>query len=83
MGVAGGVIIFLVWWWVVFLAVLPCSVRGRWESPDDGVKGAEPGAPVRPDLQKKIFLATKITAVLWIITVFAIQADFFDFKNRV
>jgi len=42
MNLAGAVVIFIVWWWVVFLGVLPMNVKGRWEAPDDGVEGADP-----------------------------------------
>lgn len=81
MNIAGAIVIFIVWWWVVFLAVLPRGVQGRWEAPDDGVKGAEPGAPVEPDLKNKAWLATKITAVLWAITVAIILSGIFQFRD--
>lgn len=81
MNIASGIVIFIVWWWVVFLAVLPRGVQGRWEAPDDGVKGAEPGAPVEPDIKNKAWLATKITAVLWVITVAIILSGIFQFRD--
>jgi predicted secreted protein len=81
MTIAGGVVIFIVWWWVAFLAVLPRGVESRWEAEDDGVKGADPGAPVQPDLKKKAWLATKITAVLWAITVAVILSGIFNFRD--
>ena len=81
MSIAGGVVIFIVWWWIAFLAVLPRGVQGRWEAPDDGVEGADPGAPVSPDLKSKAWLATKITAVLWVITVAIIMSGVFDFRD--
>ncbi len=82
MNVAGAIVIFLIWWWVVFLAVLPKGVEGRWEADeDDGVKGADPGAPVTPDLKAKAWLATKITFVLWAITVAIITSGVFNFRD--
>lgn len=81
MTIAGGVIIFIVWWWVAFLAVLPRGVESRWEVEDDGVKGADPGAPVQPDLKNKAWLATKITAVLWVITVAIILSGVINFRD--
>lgn len=81
MNIAGAIVIFIVWWWVVFLAVLPRGVQGRWEAPDDGVKGAEPGAPVEPDLKNKAWLATRITVVLWAITVAIILSGVFQFRD--
>ncbi len=81
MTIAGAVVIFIVWWWVAFLAVLPRGVESRWEAEDDGVKGADPGAPVKPDLKNKAWLATKITAVLWAITVAVILSGIFNFRD--
>lgn len=81
MNIASAIVIFIVWWWVVFLAVLPRGVQGRWEAPDDGVKGAEPGAPVEPQLKKKFWLATKITAVLWVLTVALILSGVINFRD--
>ena len=81
MNIAGGLVIFIVWWWVVFLAVLPRGVQGRWEAPDDGVEGADPGAPVEPQIKKKMWLATKITAVLWVLTVAVIMSGLFQFRD--
>lgn len=81
MNIAGAVVIFVIWWWVVFLAVLPKGVEGRWESDDDGVKGADPGAPVRPALKEKAWLATKITAALWAATVAIILSGVLNFRE--
>jgi predicted secreted protein len=50
-------VIFIISWWMVFLAALPIGVRGQHE---DGVPedGTEPGAPVHHMLPKKAFWAT-------------------------
>jgi len=81
MNIAGAIVIFLIWWWVVFLAVLPKGVEGRWEAEDDGVKGADPGAPVKPEIKAKAWLATKITVVVWAITVAIIVSGIFNFRE--
>ena len=81
MNPAGAIVIFLIWWWVVFLAVLPKGVMGRWESEDDGVEGADPGAPVKPEIKSKAWLTTKITVVLWAITVAIIMSGLFNFRE--
>ncbi len=67
MNAVGLIIIFLLSWWMIFFAVLPLGVRGRWESDDDGVKGAEPGAPAAPDLKKKIMITTGLAAIATVI----------------
>ncbi|WP_411816033.1 DUF1467 family protein [Hyphococcus sp. DH-69] len=79
MNPTGALVIFIVWWWVIFLAVLPRDIQGRWESPDDGVKGADPGAPVKPNIGAKAWLTTKITVVFWAVTVAIILSGIFKF----
>ncbi|MEM9705193.1 MAG: DUF1467 family protein [Pseudomonadota bacterium] len=67
MNIGGTIVIFIILWWVVFLALLPMGVTARWESEDDGVRGAEPGAPVDPQLKRKAIRATAIASILTII----------------
>lgn len=81
MNPAGAVVIFLIWWWVAFLAVLPRDIKGRWESEDDGVAGADPGAPVNPQLKQKAWLATKIAFILWAVTAAIILSGVFNFRD--
>jgi len=81
MNPAGAVVVFVIIWWTVFFAVLPWGVRGRWESEDDGVKGAEPGAPVTPHLKKKLLWTTGITAVLWAIAEAVIISGAISFRE--
>jgi predicted secreted protein len=73
----GAAIIFVLIWWLVFFAVLPWGVRGRWEKPDDGVAGAEPGAPVAPDLRRKALVTTGIALALTLVAVAAIAGGLF------
>ena len=63
----GALIVYLLVWWIVLFAVLPLGVRGRWESEDDGVAGAEPGAPVKPDLKRKALITTGVATIIWAI----------------
>lgn len=81
MNPAGALVIFIVWWWIAFLAVLPRNVEGRWESKDDGVKGADPGAPADPQLKKKAWLATKIALALSAVSVAIILSGVIDFRQ--
>ena len=81
MNIGGAVVIFVIWWWVAFLAVLPRNITGRWEAEDDGVEGAEPGAPVSPQIKEKAILATKIAAGLSVVTALIIVSGIFDFRE--
>ncbi|MEX0644326.1 MAG: DUF1467 family protein [Parvularculaceae bacterium] len=81
MTIAGAIVIFVLIWWSVFFAVLPWGVRGRWESSDDGVKGADPGAPVIPNLKRKALITTGIAFGLWAITVGVIVSGVINFRE--
>jgi predicted secreted protein len=57
MSLTGGIIVFVLAWWISFFAVLPIGVKGQWE---DGstVPGTEEAAPKNPMLMKKVIWAT-------------------------
>lgn len=81
MNVVGALIIYILLWWIVFFAILPMGVRSRWESEDDGVKGADPGAPASPDLKKKIKQTSLVALGLWIVTIIIILSGIIDFRE--
>lgn len=64
-GIANGVVVFLIVWWLVFFTMLPIGVRSQEES-GDVVEGSEPGAPEAPNLKQKAWWTTSITSVIWI-----------------
>ena len=57
MSLTGGIIVFVLAWWISFFAVLPIGVKGQWE---DGstIPGTEEAAPKNPMLMKKVICAT-------------------------
>ncbi len=73
MGIATGIVTFIIIWWATFFAVLPFGVRGQWED-DEVVEGSEPGAPVAPGLLRKAAITTGISCILWVITYFVITS---------
>lgn len=52
--------IYLLIWWVMLFTVLPLGVERHAE---EG-KGHDAGAPVRPDLKKKLIITTVLSGVL-------------------
>jgi predicted secreted protein len=72
---------FAIIWMCVFFIVLPIGIRGRWESEDDGVEGAESGAPSNPRLALRVAVTTGITVALTAVFVVAAQAGLFDPQN--
>lgn len=81
MNPVGAVVIYVLIWWTVFFAVLPWGVRGRWESDDDGVAGADPGAPAAPDLKKKALWTTGVSFALWAIVEAVILSGVLNFRE--
>jgi len=81
MNPVGAIVIFTIWWWVIFLAVLPLGVEGRWEARNDGVEGADPGAPTEPQLKQKAWLTTKIALGLTAITIAIVLSGVFNFRQ--
>lgn len=81
MNIGGAIVIYVIVWWVVFFAVLPWGVTSRWEAEDDGVKGAEPGAPTTPDLKRKAILTSIIALVIWAIIAAIILSGVINFRG--
>ncbi len=63
MSITGAVIVFVLAWWICFLAVLPIGVKGQWEN-DSTIPGTEEAAPVQPMLVKKVIWASMGAAVV-------------------
>jgi predicted secreted protein len=66
--------IYLVAWWVVFLAVLPFGSQSYHEAGIAPPEGCDPGAPVTLNMRKKVITTTWIAAVafgiFWIVVQF-------------
>lgn len=79
MGIAGGIVTFIVIWWLVFFMTLPIGVR-RDDTPEDG---HDPGAPRKANIGKKILAATGITIVLFGALQFSIETGLLaiDFRR--
>lgn len=77
----GALIIFLLVWWCVFFTMLPTEVRGRWESADDGVRGADPGAPSDPQLKKKFIRTTIVAAIVSTVIILVVASGVIDFRD--
>ena len=72
--------IYLVVWWLVLFAVLPWGVRGQAEE-NDVTEGTEPGAPVRPDMWRKVAITTVISAVLTGLFIWAGLSGLLDIRE--
>jgi len=81
MNIASAVVIFILVWWCVFFAVLPWGVTSPWEAENDHVKGADPGAPTKPDLKRKALTTTAITFIFWLAIVAFISSGVVNFRE--
>jgi predicted secreted protein len=65
-GFVTGIVVYMIAWWMVFFTVLPLRVTGQYE---DGhvVPGSDPGAPTNPHMASKVWLAARVTGVIWLI----------------
>ncbi len=60
MSFVSAIFIYFLIWWLTLFAVLPIGVE---RNTDEG-KGHDAGAPVVPDLKRKLILNTVISAVI-------------------
>ena len=66
MGIASGIVLFLVIWFMTFLVVLPIRIQTQGEA-GTTVPGTHQGSPEIHHLRKKMWIVTGIAAVLWVI----------------
>jgi predicted secreted protein len=59
-----GIAIYFIIWWTVLFAVLPFGVRSQHEG-GAFAPGTDPGAPMLPRLQRKLFLTTVTASVVF------------------
>jgi predicted secreted protein len=73
MGLFTGIAIYLTIWWTLLFAILPLGVTSHAEAGIDLGDGGDPGAPVNPNLKKKFFTTTWISAIVFAILWAVIQ----------
>lgn len=75
MGPVSGIVVYLLVWWTVLFAVLPWGVKQP-EKPE----GFVGGAPVNPNLKKKLLATTLISAIIWCIIAYMIHNQVVQFR---
>ena len=65
MAVTLAVAIYFILWWTVLFAVLPLGVRSHREAGETVAEGHDPGAPVLPQLARKVVITTIVSTVLF------------------
>ena len=77
MGIASGIVVYVLLWWWVFIMALPFGVRRQ----ENVESGHDRGAPEKPHLWKKVLAATLIAAALWILAFAIIEAEVISFRS--
>ena len=65
MGPVTCIAVYLTIWWTTLFAVLPLGNRTFREMGIEPPPGADPGAPVNPNLKRKFFTTTWVSAILF------------------
>ena len=73
-------LIYILFWWVTLFAVLPLGVRGQAED-GEVVPGSDPGAPVQPDMKKKVIITTIISLILWAIFFAVVKSGVISLRD--
>jgi len=66
MSLFGGIVTYVMLWWLVLFMVLPFGVRTPSEAGEAPVAGQADSAPVRPRMWTKLLVTTVIAAVLFV-----------------
>ena len=57
--------IYLTIWWTALFAILPLGTTTHAEAGIDKGDGGDPGAPVNPNLKRKFFTTTWVSAIIF------------------
>lgn len=60
-----GFFIYLIVWWTVLFAVLPFGTKSYAEAGVEVTDGGDPGAPLDPQLWKKVIRTTWVSAIVY------------------
>ncbi len=78
--ISTGFAIYFVFWWIVLFLTLPFGVRSQHED-GEGAPGTDPGAPVAPQMGRKLIWTTLISAVLFAASMLAYNAGYLNVER--
>lgn len=74
MQIGSFIAVFFVVWWLSFVAVLPIGIRSQAEA-GEVVAGTDPGAPVAPQMVRKLLIATGLAIVVTALTLWGLSNE--------
>ncbi|MEM0986040.1 MAG: DUF1467 family protein [Pseudomonadota bacterium] len=77
MTITGAIVIFVITWWLCFFIALPVGIKGA-VGDSDGTGAQDPGAPLNPQIGKKVRWAT--LGAVAITTALGASTYIFDFE---
>lgn len=80
MGIASGIVLFMVIWFMTFLCVLPIRIQTQGEA-GTTVPGTHHGSPENHHLKKKFIITTAIAFVLWVIAATIILSGWITVRD--
>jgi predicted secreted protein len=81
MGPTTMIAIYLTVWWTVLFAVLPLGAKSFSEAGIEPPAGADPGAPVNPNLKRKFITTTWVSAILFAVLMVVIRFGLIPLPN--
>jgi len=78
--ISTGLAIYFVLWWVVLFVMLPFGVRSQHEG-GEGVPGSDPGAPILPQMGRRLIWTTLLSALLFAIGMGAYYAGYLSIEQ--
>lgn len=77
MDLFGGIVVYVIVWWLVLFTVLPWGVR----PPTEPGKGHATSAPARPRLLLKFAITTVIATGLWFVVDYVISSGILSLSD--
>lgn len=81
MGIASGIVVYIILWWSVFFMTLPWGAHSPHEAGEEVEPGFAASAPKRPRLGLKAGITTVIAAALWGVAYWVIASDLISFRD--
>jgi len=78
MGIASGLAVFVMVWWLTLFAVLPFGTRPDPEG--DRLTGWR-GAPLRPRLWRAVAITTLLTILIWLAIEALVRSELLSFRS--
>ena len=78
MGIASGLAVFVMVWWLTLFAVLQFGTR---PDPEGDLLTGWRGAPRAPRLWRAIIITTLVTVVIWLAIEALVRSDFLSFRS--